>query len=203
MKQNLRQKVLWDGDIQRQLKEFQPDILFLFPTNLQSLFRFHLKYHILKYIGINSKIVLFSFQPMHHNRIMEALLKFGLPDFIFTQSTKESGHFRKLGVESCPIPSGVDTDKFIPTSIEQKAVIKRKYGMSSDRFVISHVGHLSPNRNLDILVHLKRELPQGEVILVVPPSGNVRHEIEKHLKASGVTIIQKHIDNIEEIYQMS
>ena len=27
--------------------------------------------------------------------------------------------------------------------------------------------------------------------------------LKKHLKASGVTIIQKHIDNIEEIYQMS
>lgn len=202
-KATLAQKLLWDKKIQKQLTEFQPEILFLIPTNLKTIARIHLKYDILKFLKLKTKIVLFSFQPFRYHHILDRFLRYGLPDFILTQSPFESEKLGKLGIKSYLFPSGVDLNKFKPISKEGKILLRQKYNLLPERYIILHVGHLDRSRNVEILASIKNSIPNSDVLLIVPSSGHVTSSIAEKLKAAGVLLFQSYIESIEEIYQLS
>ena len=75
------------------------------------------------------------------------------------------------------IAMGVDTEKFKPVTKEKSAELKAKYGVSPEKKVVLHVGHLNEGRNVAQLMKLDEKY---QVILVT--STLTKDEQDKELK---------------------
>ena len=101
------------------------------------------------------------------------------------------------------IKTGVDTTRFVPVSVEKLASLKVKYGLSSDKPVLLHVGHLKHGRNLDILKNVDQKY---QVLIVI--SSMTEKERDTDLcqileNCENVRIIDEYLSNIEELYQLA
>ena len=47
------------------------------------------------------------------------------------------------------LKTGIDTEKFVPVSLEKKKILKKKYGFDEEKPLILHVGHLNKGRNIN------------------------------------------------------
>ena len=101
------------------------------------------------------------------------------------------------------LKTGVDTERFCPVTQEKKVELRKKYGISPDKPVILHVGHLKSGRNI---AEMKKFGSQYQVVLVVSTLTKDEQDetIRKELSEQGnIKIIDEYIPNIEEIYQLS
>jgi glycosyltransferase involved in cell wall biosynthesis len=99
------------------------------------------------------------------------------------------------------IKTGVDTAKFCPASAEKKAELRKKYGISPDKKVILHVGHLKEGRNVEKMLNIPDEY---QVVLVVSSVTEKNPGLQSKLEEKGnIMIIDRYIENIQEVYQMS
>ena len=123
------------------------------------------------------------------------------PDLILTQSKRTETLFNSLGKKHAFLPNGVDTDCFRPVSKQEKAVLREKYGIQEDAFVILHVGNTRAIRNLDIL----KGLNENGMQVVVVSSTTIRgsEEVHESLRKAGCKIISDYVEHVEEIYQLS
>lgn len=101
------------------------------------------------------------------------------------------------------IAMGVDTEKFKPVTKEKSAELKEKYGVSPERSVVLHVGHLNEGRNVAQLMKLDEKY---QVILVT--STLTKDEQDKELKnrllsCPNIRLIDDYVPDIEEIYQLA
>ena len=101
------------------------------------------------------------------------------------------------------IAMGVDTEKFKPVTKEKSAELKEKYGVSPERGVVLHVGHLNEGRNVAQLMKLDEKY---QVILVT--STLTKDEQDKELKnrllsCPNIRLIDDYVPDIEEIYQLA
>jgi hypothetical protein len=63
---------------------------------------------------------------------------------------------------------GVDTERFTPAHPEVKKQLREKYGISHDKFIVSHVGSIKAGRN--ILLLEKFQNAENQVVIVGPTS---------------------------------
>lgn len=101
------------------------------------------------------------------------------------------------------LKTGVDTRKFTPVSNEYAAELKKKYGFSSDKKVVLHVGHLNEGRNIRQLMKISDEY---QVLLVT--STQTRNEADQNLRQellarSNIRIIDEYVPEVEELYQLA
>lgn len=101
------------------------------------------------------------------------------------------------------IAMGVDTEKFKPVTKEKSAELKAKYGVSPEKKVVLHVGHLNEGRNVVQLMKLDEKY---QVILVT--STLTKDEQDKELKnrllsCPNIRLIDDYVPDIEEIYQLA
>lgn len=101
------------------------------------------------------------------------------------------------------LKTGVETEKFTPVSKENQRKLKEKYGLSPDRPVILHVGHLKSGRNIIELTKLDEKY---QILLVVSQRFNDEQDnaLRKELESKeNIKILDNYIPQIEEIYQLS
>lgn len=101
------------------------------------------------------------------------------------------------------LKAGVDTKRFCPVSSEQSNKLRVKYGLSADRPVILHVGHLKEGRNIRQLLSISSDY---QVLLVT--STLTKDEQDEKLKTalqqkSSVRIIDSFIPQVYELYQLA
>lgn len=101
------------------------------------------------------------------------------------------------------IKTGVDTEKFISVSPEKSAELKVKYGLSLEKPVILHVGHLNDGRNIGELLNINDDY---QILLVT--STLTKNEQDEKLKnilqsKSNIKIIDDYIPEIQEVYQLA
>lgn len=101
------------------------------------------------------------------------------------------------------IKAGVQTDKFVPVIKQQSDELKKKYGFSTDKPIVLHVGHMNEGRNVSQLTKLSEKY---QIVLVT--STLTKDEEDKQLKAQlsgcpNIKIFDEYIPDIHEIYQMS
>lgn len=96
----------------------------------------------------------------------------GCSDYIahwFSECGTPAGSFATL-------PNGVDVERFSPRP-EVRALLSPRFGIPQERFVVSYVGRISPEKGLDLLVEAFRYLPADRYHLVVAgewPRGDAR-----------------------------
>ncbi len=122
--------------------------------------------------------------------------------FVLSESTyKDFEPF--VGKKVVHIKTGVDTERFIPVSTEKTKELKTKYGFSSDKPVVLHVGHLNEGRNIDKLLNINEDY---QILLVTSTltKNEQNAELKNRLQSkSNVKIIDDYVPDIEEIYQLA
>lgn len=136
-------------------------------------------------------------------KIAEFLLKLSGAKLVFL-SEKSAGEMRRsLKAQVHALRAGVDIKKFVPADAEQKRALREKYGLPTDKPVALHVGHMKYGRNIDKLLLID---PGIHAVLVTSESTSDSRDSgleEKLRKMPNLTIIDRYLPNIEQIYQLS
>lgn len=99
------------------------------------------------------------------------------------------------------VKTGVDTNKFIPVEENEKTLLRKKYGIPTDKTVLLHVGHLKYGRNIDKFLSIDDKY---HVVLVFSSITEKDEGLKKLLEEKhNVQIIEEYLPNVEEIYQAS
>lgn len=147
-------------------------------------------------------VVLFVLRhPMNH--LAKKLLKISKSKIIVL--SKESFKFFLENTDNTVyyLKTGIDVKKFVPVSLEQKKILRAKYGISLEKKVVLHVGHLKYGRNIDKIVHIDSEY---QVVVIVSSLTKDERDLELKRKLENrenIIIIDKYLGNIQELYQLS
>ena len=123
------------------------------------------------------------------------------PDLILTPSYESDRMFMDLGCRTRFLSNGVDTEKFVPVTNNVKVRLREKYGISRDKFVVLHVGHLERKRNLQIFDRIQSE--NNQAVIIGSKYITTDQNLYQHLKNRGCIIYMGYFRNIEEIYALS
>jgi len=184
-------------DFWKDIRAFSPQIIHYIPG--PSIISFAITKALSLYYR-NAKIVMSALHPdlPLFSKIFIRLLK---PDLILSQSYESEQMFTQLGCRTAFLPSGVNTEKFIPVSKAIKATLRKKYGFNKERFTVLHVGHFLKIRGLEIFGRVVSE--DNQVIIVGSPYGKPERGVWQKLEEMGCLVFRDYFENIEEIYALS
>jgi len=87
------------------------------------------------------------------------------------------------------IINGVDTDRFVPVTCEQKNALRVKNGLTSDDLVLGTVCRFDPVKNLPFMIscmpEIVKRVPQAKLVFV--GEGPTRQSLEEMIQALGMT----------------
>lgn len=193
-------KYLLDPSLMSKIRKFAPDMVIHIRHAVLSI-RSAIQARVLKYYANAFKLIMIVFQPSNYGFFSGLLLPKLKPDFVFGQSQVILEKMKNLGVASEFLASGVDISKFNPlSSADEKEALRRRYGIGTNKFVITHIGHIRHPRRVEFLKYLKDQ--ENEIIIVGSPSF-LDKQIAKELTNQGIKIFTQYIENIEHIYQAS
>lgn len=179
------------------IRRYQPDIIH-FIVGPSTIFSFIIS-KILSICFKNIKIIMSAPQPGHI--YPKKLISFFTPDLILIQSVESEKLFANLGCNTEFLSNGVDTEKFSPIEIDKKYILREKYGIERDKFVVLHVGHIRPSRNISSLAKLQDE--DVQVLIIGSTSTLADENLQQQLKESGCNVRIDYFENIEELYTLS
>lgn len=146
------------------------------------------------------KVMMIRQYPM--SRMAETLLRHSRAQLV--TFSREAYHFYHsiVGDRVTYLKTGVDTNKFVPVSLDKTKELKVKYGFDPEKPIILHVGHMKEGRNIAELMKIDAEY---QVLLVVSTLSKERQNEElkvKLLNCPNIKIMDQYIPDIEEMYQM-
>lgn len=125
------------------------------------------------------------------------------PNLILAQSELYLTQFRRFGFDAEFFPNGVDTKVFFPVDESKRQELRSKYSIPLDKYVILHVGHITPWRSLGILNELAANRRTHVLIIGSTSLFKPYHEILDSLKNNGCDVRLEFFQNVAEIYQLS
>lgn len=140
--------------------------------------------------------------PARH-KAAEMLIRLSGARLIFLSEKSEQRMKPALGDRAASVKAGVDVKRFAPVSAEQKRALREKYGIPADKPVVLHVGHMKYGRNIDKLLLID---PEIHAVLVTSESTSQFNDSDLEAKLRrmpNLTIIDRYVPHIEEIYQLS
>ncbi len=145
-------------------------------------------------------VVVLSLQRRSFSEVVRSFISFIRPRLALVLSTGSQAIMEEAGVRARRIPLGVDTRRFRPPEAGEKERLKEKYGLGGGRIAL-HIGHVSTRRNLKLL----KQLPlDGARLAVVTSTSTVPDPgVREWLRRESVAVIDKYVDNIEEVYRMA
>ena len=180
----------------KEIYQYNPDIIhYLAGPSIYSL----MISKALKVIS-DAKVIISATHP-DLNKFTLYLSRFLKPDLLLTQSNDSESIFKKVGFNVQHLANGVDLDKFHPVSAVEKNQLRQKYRISSDKFVLLHVGHMIKARRLDLFSKIQNDNVQ--VVIVVSTHAKIDENILKSVEDVGCIIFEGYFKNIEEFYQLS
>ena len=182
-------------NILKKIHKFNPQIIHVIPGPTLKLL---ILLKILKFYFSDSKIVISAIHPST-NYLFKKLARILEPDLTLIQSYETEALFH--GCRMAFLPNGVDTKRFMPVSNESKLLLRDKYGINRDAFVVLHVGSVKNGRGIGFLKTIKEE--GHEVILVGNKSMGIENDIYNNIMRSGCKSWLDHLDKIEDIYNIS
>lgn len=125
------------------------------------------------------------------------------PTKILVQSNNYQKIFEQYGFKTLFFPNGIHTKRFTPVDAKKKNDLRSKYKIPQDKFVVTHIGHVTPWRSLEIFSAIA-ENPDYYVLIIASTSlFNPDEQLFKLLQKSGCDIRTELFDSIEEVYQLS
>lgn len=156
---------------------------------------------VLKVFFGNSLFIISCMQPKF-SKISEKFIKFLKPDLVLVQSTETKLFFENFSYKTVFVPSGVNTKKFLPVTLEKKQELRLKYGIPLKKFIVLHVGHIKKGRNLCLLNEINKS-SDYQVMIIGSTSTKVEKDLYNELQNNGCIILREYFENIQELYQLS
>lgn len=149
------------------------------------------------------KIVISATRPFIPKRYFNFLKYFPI-DLVFTQATKWEKVFTRHRINTVFLPNPIKIEKFCKSKIN-KNELKIKYNLPLDKKIILHVGHIKTNRNMDFFLHILPTVQTLGYEILIVNSTSFKKDIKliNELKSAGIMVIDKYIENLEEIYSIS
>ena len=194
-----------DKKIKSLCHEFNPDVLIYFPFASMT-FASYLRLLFLKSMNHKAKSIILAMQPKPLKNWQQMIAKFIKPNIALTPSPQLHQVWGSMKIENKLLPLYTNLDDFKPVKCEkQKLSLRGKYRIPLNKYVISHMGHLNEGRNLQSLIPLQEA---GCQIVIVgssstPSDAKGPEELKQKLTNSGIIIIDRYIEKIAEIYQLS
>jgi len=194
-------KLLLNLNLRRTIRKFGPEVICYIPSSSGTFFSF-LRARMLRWYWKKARVILISLQPRSFSPLAARWIPRLRPDVVLVQSHRTARALEQLGVPADVLPSGVELDRFSPVSQDQKQRLRRRYGVSTDAFVLLHVGHINDNRGVRLFNLLQGH--QGtQVLLVGSTSTSQDDRLVRELERAGIRIMRDYIPNIQEVYQLS
>jgi len=183
-------------DFWKDLRHFAPDIIHFVPGVTIQSFAF---LRMLKlYTG--AKTIISAVNP-RLRPLTWKLVPLIKPDLMLNQSYEIEKLSTLLRVRTQFLPNGVDIDKFVPITHDEKMLLREKHGIDKSKFVILHVGHLTEARRLEPLCQLNSSDQQ---VLIIGSSYMKTDRIVLETMTKGKCLVwQTYFENIWEIYQLA
>ena len=184
---------------------FQPDVIVYLPSS-SGTFASFLRMGIIKTYARRARTVMINLTPKQLNKFQKKLIEYIRPDIVLSPSPAELKIVASIGMMNSFLPLFVDISKFKPLkNVERKKTLRKKYEISTNKYIIMHIGHINWGRNLDAFIPL--QIGDNQVVVVgsssTPIDAPKERELKKRLIDCGIKIIDKYIENIEELYQLS
>jgi len=125
------------------------------------------------------------------------------PNLILAQSEFYLNQFRKFGFNTAFFPNGVDTKVFFSVDEPKKQELRLKYSIPLDKYVVLHVGHITPWRSLGIFSELAADRKNHILIIGSTSLFKPYDDILKSLRDSGCDVRLEFFQDIAEIYQLA
>lgn len=120
---------------------------------------------------------------------------------VVTLSESARGFYAQNGNRTIYIRTGVDTERFVPVSEEQKRQLRAQYQIPQGKTVVLHVGHLNQGRNVQKLLDLSEDY---YVVLVCSSRSTQEEALRKQLEQrKNIRIVDSFVPAIEEWYQLA
>ena len=194
-----------DKSVKRIIRQFNPDTLIYFPF-VSSTFASYIRQKVFSLYAKRSKKIFIALQPKPLRRWQKWIVQFIKPEIALTPSPELKEFWDSVNIKNQLFPLVVDLSKFKPLGeIDRKVELRRKYNLPVSSYIISHIGHLNNGRNLESLIPLQNA---GYQIVIIGSSSTPEdalgpESIKRKLTDSGIIIIEKYLEDIEEIYQLS
>jgi len=187
------------------VRKFQPEAFFYLPSS-SGTFASFLRMGIIKKYARRARTVMINLTPKQLNKFQKKFIEYIRPDIVLSPSPTELKIVTSIGITNIFLPLFVDTLKF--QSIQdnkRKEALRKKYEIPLDKYIITHIGHINWGRNLDALIPL--QYGENQVVIVgsssTPIDSPKEKELKKRLIDCGIIIIDRYVENIEELYQLS
>lgn len=147
------------------------------------------------------KVLLYMHSPI--GRIARLFFRLSGATLIALSAESYEDFRQVMGDRSLYLRTGVDTQRFVPVSAAEKAALREKYHLPTDKQIVLHVGHLTEGRNIR---HMTKLDERYHGVLVVSTS-DLREE-DQALRAAleacpNLTIIDRYVPAVEELYQLA
>lgn len=194
-------KLLYSRSLRKELNRYKPSCIFYIPEASATVNSF-IRNRILHFISNGANIAMIALQNREYSLLEKKIIKRINVGKLFIPSIYMSKELENIGIVTNILPLGVDTDKFIPVSIEKKKELREKYDINQENYIILHVGHLRESRNVKIFLDLTKQ--QGiQLLLVGSTSTPQENVLKEELRKAGIIIIDRFISEINELYQLA
>lgn len=179
-----------------------PDTILYLPASSCSFYSF-VRAKVLKMMYKNAKVVLFGVQPRNYSAIQyHLMMRFLRPDLLLLLGKYNREVFIKCGLNVKVLPPAVDTVKFRKATAMEKERIRAEYNIPGSKTVVLHVGHIKKTRNIECLIDIQK-IDGIQVVIVGSTTTETENSLKDALIEEGITIIDRFIPDISDIYKMS
>ena len=192
-------------EVKSLIRNFNPESIVYLPFQ-SSTFASYLRLKVFSFFTKKTNLIFIALQPKPVKSWQKIIIKMIKPKVAFTPSPALHEYWNSISVKNELIPLLTDLSIFKPlASQEEKNLLRLKYKLPKETFIITHMGHLNEGRNLKTLIPLQKE---GIQVVIVgssstPIDARGQETLKDTLLNSGIIIIDRYIENIEEIYQLS
>lgn len=194
-------KLMYSKNLKGEINRYRPDYIFYIPEASATLNSF-VRYRILRLMANGTDAAMVALRSMEYSNKKQRFIRLTSPDKIFVFSSHMFHVLGKMGIHSCVLPLGVDTEKYVPVSHERKLLLREKYQIPKDKYIILHVGHIRKSRNVQAFINFANH-SNVQVLLVGSTSTPQEEELKKELREYGIRIIDQFVPETQELYQLS
>ena len=194
-------KFLYSKSLQKEIKHYLPDFIFYVPEASATLNSF-MRYRILRSVVNGIDTAMIALQNREFSCLSRRLIKLSNPSALFVTSNYMFNIFKRIRIATHLLPMGVDIEKFVPVSQEKKCMLRDKYNLPKNKYIVLHVGHIKESRNIKIFLGLT-DYPDHQVLLVGSTSTQQKDGLKEELQQSGIRIIDNFVTENQELYQLA
>lgn len=191
-------KLLLSRRLRRAVRDFRPEVVLYLPTASATPAAM-LRTRVLTTYAAGARTALLALQPRTYSAPARLALRLLRPRLILAQSQAMVQTLAALGCRVRRMSSGVDAERFMPATPEQRLDLRRALGLSPEAFVVLHVGHINGWRNLRIMERLQKAGCQA--VVVGSTSTEQDERLGGDLQAAGVHVVYDFQPHIERYYQ--